>query len=202
MTGNLRDIDIIGRKFGRLTAVSRYDKNGKSNSWRWLFSCECGGSVISRVDGVVHGKVRSCGCARAGTNRKAPGEFSFYRIYEQSRRAAIKRGILWSLTKEQHREIIQGNCDYCGEAPALYNPYLNKKTGAKRKETSQSTFDASWIHINGVDRQDNSIGYTVENSVPCCKPCNFAKWNRTVEEFLSHAKSIVKFQTLKDKKAA
>ncbi len=36
---------------------------------------------------------------------------------------------------------------------------------------------------NGVDRLDNAKGYTLENSVPCCKHCNIAKRSMTVDEF-------------------
>lgn len=28
---------------------------------------------------------------------------------------------------------------------------------------------------NGVDRLDNALGYTRENCVPACRPCNAAK---------------------------
>lgn len=36
---------------------------------------------------------------------------------------------------------------------------------------------------NGIDRVDSSIGYTKDNSVPCCKVCNMAKNTLTVEQF-------------------
>ena len=31
---------------------------------------------------------------------------------------------------------------------------------------------------------DNSMGYTIDNSVPCCKECNTAKSVLTVDEFV------------------
>lgn len=39
------------------------------------------------------------------------------------------------------------------------------------------------IIYNGIDRQDNSIGYKTENCVPCCKFCNLAKSKFTIKEF-------------------
>lgn len=36
---------------------------------------------------------------------------------------------------------------------------------------------------NGIDRIDNSKGYESENVVSCCKWCNSAKMERTLEEF-------------------
>ena len=35
----------------------------------------------------------------------------------------------------------------------------------------------------GSDRVDNSKGYTMENSVPCCKFCNLGKSVCDVQEF-------------------
>ena len=33
------------------------------------------------------------------------------------------------------------------------------------------------VTYNGVDRYDNSVGYTIDNTRPCCKFCNSAKWD-------------------------
>lgn len=41
----------------------------------------------------------------------------------------------------------------------------------------------------GLDRADNSLGYTKENCVPCCTKCNIAKGNRyTYEEWFGMTK--------------
>jgi len=42
----------------------------------------------------------------------------------------------------------------------------------------------------GIDRIDNKIGYTKENSVSCCKLCNYMKNNYSVDDFLAHIKKI------------
>lgn len=42
----------------------------------------------------------------------------------------------------------------------------------------------------GVDRIDNSLGYTKENSNSCCKICNYMKKTMTVKDFLIHVKKI------------
>lgn len=33
------------------------------------------------------------------------------------------------------------------------------------------------INMNGIDRVNNDLGYSIENCVPCCKRCNTAKGN-------------------------
>jgi hypothetical protein len=76
--------------------------------------------------------------------------------------------------------LTQQDCFYCGQPP---------RNGAGREKT-RSRFAEPFIY-GGIDRQDNQIGYTPENSVPCCQRCN--EWKRTmnVTEFQDHAKKIV-----------
>lgn len=78
--------------------------------------------------------------------------------------SAQKRKYDFSLTISEFGEIITGNCKYCGE-----------------KTTPM-----------GVDRIDNTIGYTKENSTPCCKKCNYMKNKHSVTDFLSHVAKICK----------
>ena len=48
------------------------------------------------------------------------------------------------------------------------------------------------LKINGIDRIDNNIGYTKENSVPCCEICNKAKRDMSYNDFINYLKRIVK----------
>ena len=73
-----------------------------------------------------------------------------------------KRGFEFLLTLEKFTEIISKFCIYCGE---------NEKP-------------------RGIDRVDNLLGYTIENSVPSCNSCNMMKKIMTKEEFLSHIEKI------------
>lgn len=43
---------------------------------------------------------------------------------------------------------------------------------------------------NGLDRVDNTKSHTKENCVPCCKYCNYAKRNLTIEEFFTLLENI------------
>lgn len=49
-----------------------------------------------------------------------------------------------------------------------------------------------------LDRKNNSIGYTKNNCVVCCKSCNFLKSNRNEGAFLSHVHRIVQNLGLSD----
>lgn len=55
-----RLIDLKGKKFGRLTVVSREaSKNGKV---RWLCKCTCGNFKTVTSENLKSGRVQSCGC--------------------------------------------------------------------------------------------------------------------------------------------
>jgi len=47
--------------------------------------------------------------------------------------------------------------------------------------------------VDGVDRVDNTKGYTKENCVPCCKICNRLKSDLTKEEFEEYQKRVKEF---------
>lgn len=71
------------------------------------------------------------------------------------RTSAKKRGYVFDLTKDEFMAIVDSPCTYCSRAKG------------------------------GVDRMDNSIGYTKANSTPCCATCNRIKGASTVAEFVS-----------------
>ena len=52
------------------------------------------------------------------------------------------------------------------------------------------------LKCNGIDRIDSSKGYTVENSVACCKYCNTAKNTMSVDEFLKWIGRVYEFNNL------
>jgi len=75
---------------------------------------------------------------------------------------AKQRGLEFSLTKEQFETYWQKSCFYCGDK----------------------------IKTIGLDRIDNSKGYTIDNVVPCCKICNRMKMNLNKDEFILQCKKI------------
>ena len=87
--------------------------------------------------------------------------------YSLYRHGAKRRKIEFELTKEQFVEFWGKDCTYCGDQ----------------------------VDGIGLDRVDNSKGYTVDNVVPCCGECNRFKWGMTGEEFISHCTKIAKFNS-------
>ena len=80
---------------------------------------------------------------------------------------AKKRSIPFRLSFKKYLEISSMPCEYCGAS----------------------------LGRNGIDRKDNSVGYTSENSVPCCSKCNLMKRDYSISEFVDHAKRITEFQS-------
>lgn len=86
--------------------------------------------------------------------------------------AAEKRNHAWELLDEQAMELFDKVCFYCGEVP-----------GAKQ--------------LNGIDRRDNTLGYTTQNSVACCGSCNVMKHKLSAEEFIAKCSKISMFHAQK-----
>lgn len=100
---------------------------------------------------------------------------------------AKRRGKPVDLTFDQFHKIKISECYYCKVEYYLYADFC-KKLGFK---TPYMT----------VDRMDNKVGYTVENSVPCCFICNRIKSNFfSAEEMKEIGEKFVKpkFETVKE----
>lgn len=55
--------DLIGKRFGRLTVVSR-EPNNKWKETMWRCECDCGGETITSGKHLRSGHTTSCGCKR------------------------------------------------------------------------------------------------------------------------------------------
>lgn len=85
--------------------------------------------------------------------------------YKHYIKSATRRNIVFDLSKERFNEIIAKGCYYCDE-----------------NENS------------GIDRLDSLVGYTITNSVSCCKMCNYLKGSLDVTTFLQRIEHILSYQ--------
>lgn len=159
----------IGKDFGSTHVddidLSLIDKN------RIYFFCTCkvcGRKFRVRSDGLHSNKVGCSKCMGIWRKRHFEELDSKKEIpkdirtkYSHFRNNAILRGINFELTKEQVLSLCEKPCFYCGKQRCL-----------------------------GVDRIDNSKGYTIDNCVPCCGCCNKMKMDLELNFFLSQIKKI------------
>ena len=160
---------MVGKVFGRLTVVERVSS---INHDRWLCVCECGAKRNIYGYSLLQGQSKSCpkcSSVKEGT--------SLRRLFATYKDHAIKRGYDWSLSLEEFKKITQSNCFYTGLPPASI---------AKCKGAS-----IPYIY-NGVDRLDNTKGYTIENSVPCKGRVNEMKMEATYDDFIDMCYMIIK----------
>lgn len=179
------DKDLINKKFGRWTVLKKagYNKRGESH---WLCKCDCGKEKIVKEASLLRGTSKSCGCITKELNfnkSKPYGVTSSNRVYDWYKRHAIENNRIFELTKDEFLNLTSFNCYYCGEKP---NHVCKKgKIG-------------EYIY-NGIDRIDNTKGYTHNNCVPCCEKCNRAKLKMGKNEFLEWIDKIYLYQHREEK---
>lgn len=181
--------DLTGQRFNRLVAIRLHHRDAKRNPF-WLCRCDCGntpivaGSMLKRGIWVPNTETaktfgtKSCGCLRrerwaSNTGTPKPGT-AMRRIFSRYRLHARHRNIPWQLSEDTFRRVTSSPCFYTGRPPAYV-----------------STADSGEVYLyNGIDRLDNSCGYTVENCVPCCGVVNMMKKSMPYSEFLQLCKEI------------
>lgn len=68
--------------------------------------------------------------------------------FSQNRAARNWEGKEWTISFGEYEQLLSEGCFYCGKS------LIETETGA------------------GLDRIDNSKGYTFDNVLPCCRMCN------------------------------
>lgn len=111
------------------------------------------------------------------------------RTFFDYKRSAKRRDIEWDLTFEEFAAVCAANCAYCG-CEAKPRAFNKRSNGTMKPSISVE-------NINGIDRIDNALGYTVLNSAPCCTVCNRAKASMSVADFLDHCLRVVNKMRLK-----
>lgn len=188
----------VGQKFHMLTIVSRETAPDKRGRYRYICQCDCGNTKSYERGHLVSGHTKSCGCYGFRVRSLPDGETSYRRLfYRYKKNAELRDNIVFDLKEEQFRELISQNCHYCGCPPSPYNVYLTNSSKVRVKKISQKGIDRAWINTNTVDRKDSKKGYTVDNCVPACWPCNETKWDQTYDAFIERAYKIVEFQEKK-----
>ena len=181
------------QRYGRWTVIShaaRRETNITKNYQKyWRCRCDCGTERDVRRDGLYNGSSKSCGClqreiaakqaAKMGRESALPkGIGSFNYVFRAYTAGAVKRDLPFELSKKQFRDIITQPCHYCGDSPS--------------QVYGEGLYNGDFV-FTGIDRANNSEGYTIENSLPCCTACNKMKLAHNKEEFLARIKRVYEY---------
>ena len=130
--GGKNIIDLVGRKFGRLTVLERADDYVKSDGKRdlqWLCECECGNKIITLGRSLKSGGTRSCGCLRKEKTLETPRPFTDLSgkvfgkltVIEETNLRNDDNRVMWkckcscgNIKLISGHDLIQGNTVSCG----------------------------------------------------------------------------------------
>lgn len=152
----------------------------KWSSPLWIFECICGKRKKIIKSNVTKGRTRSCGCRQKELTemvicrpKKPPGIACRHQLFLGYRQGARTRRMSFQISEKFFAKITKQKCHYCDVPPVQI-------TGRPKY---QPNLNGDYVH-NGIDRLNPNIGYIPKNCVPCCKRCNYAKKNMSVDEFL------------------
>jgi hypothetical protein len=106
-----------------------------------------------------------------------PTEASFNHLLRNYKQAARKRKHVFALTRKQFRRLTKLPCHYCSVA-------------ARQQHNRNDHPNRQPYLFNGLDRIDNSVGYTITNVIPCCTICNMLRGSLTYHEFIKRISLI------------
>lgn len=174
----MRKNNLINQRFGHLVvtreAPSKIEKNGRKRI-RWYCDCDCGTKdVVADANALVGGHVTGCGnkCKLRVKPNNGAAKNTVFLYYRGN---AKRRNITFSLTREDVVNLIEQPCFYCG--------------ATKSNVVNTDTYTYKY---NGIDRIDSNIGYIKNNVVACCKYCNRAKSDMSLNEFKNWINNLVK----------
>jgi hypothetical protein len=174
--------DITGQRFGYLL-VLRFSrgKSKKNYGTFWECRCDCGKVKDVTYQALIQQEIKSCGCMSGITySLKVTRPDNLAKIREllcRYRAHARKLKISFDLTEGQIQKLVLQPCHYCGVEWSNVSQVKNLTTWGEFRH-------------NGVDRKDSKEGYYIDNCVPCCKDCNYAKRKLSYTAFIELALRI------------
>lgn len=175
-----RETNWPGIRYGNLVVIKAIDVE---KTTRLICKCDCGKETTVRAASVKSGNTKSCGClvvAELKSRALKDNGSAINQIYRTYVKNAKSRNYSFELSLEEVKNIIEKPCEYCGD---------------------ERSNQLNWLHspyrYNGIDRCDNSKGYTKDNVVPCCRTCNIAKNTLTTEKFCAWLSRAAKHQAQK-----
>lgn len=144
-------------------------KGNAERNVKYLVECSKCNSTSLKYGNTLRKMKIGCLACYGKSLRRTDTSPAFSKAYRSLKSNAKSRGIEVSITLDDFIFIAQDNCIWCGLPP-------QPKTGLKEWHEG--------VSLSGIDRKHNDIGYTKENSVPCCYDCNRAKSDLPLDMWL------------------
>ena len=112
-----------------------------------------------------------------------PGERNALRRIKSDAAAARRE---FTISLEWFIKACHEPCHYCGR--------VDQNTLSVRSTSKTTKWIVKDFKYNGLDRVDNSLGYTEQNCVPCCAVCNRAKNSMSYNEYMEYIDTLIKFR--------
>lgn len=177
-------LDLIGQKFGRLTAIKPTDTSIRK-AIVWQFECECGNVIEAIATRVKSGHKRSCGCLhndiaksyRLDNNPNWTGyETIRGSLWSTIKRSASVRNLEFNITIEYIWQLYQEQNGCC----KLTNlPIVLDFRDSDKKERTAS-----------LDRIESNKGYVVGNVQWIHKTVNKMKMDIDEKTFIEFCKLV------------
>lgn len=201
MQARLSPEEALGKKYGKLIAT-KIAGSDKHRQTLVVCICDCGNEKIVMLRLLRNGHVKSCGCLKKESNRRnvqflidsciTNGVWKDPKI-GSAKEVFRMRYSDGDLSFDDFFQLSQTDCHYCGRSPSnKYNAYKAADGSPRVKGLTQTRIDGGDFFYNGLDRVDNNGGHTKDNVVPCCADCNYAKLDRSRDEFLEWIKIVYK----------
>ena len=180
--------DSIGKKFSHLTVLGKgiqYHPSRVSLN----VQCDCGTIKTVLLRSLLSGGTRTCG--QCDLHYKLPRNIGNTNLsddiknrllktaYSKIKSSAKGRNIDFELSLEIIIKLIQLSCFACGDQ---WSSYVTQRYKGERYT----------LYYNGLDRINNNLGYTANNVITLCKPCNRIKNDQNLEDMLRRAEGLLK----------
>lgn len=173
------------------TIINQEQKKLKSGRIRnsYKIQCSCGETRFIHTSewkdllaGSPKGNISPDGCRKCSfskRNQEKQTQKAYKNLYSNLKSSCKRQNILNSLTFEESVQMYNSNCYYCDSPPS--NSFKSLAMGTTP------------VLYNGIDRIDPKQGYTRDNTVSCCFPCNRAKSDLSIEQFYNLIERIYSF---------
>ena len=174
-------LNLLGKRFDQLLVIAPAE-NISPKQTAWLCKCECGVEKVIATQTLREGKVHSCGhdlgdlISLSNRRRALPGDLAAIRqLIRWYKRSARDRGLVFSISLSEFRTLTSQPCFYCGCPP---NKLITNPSGSSK------------YLYNGIDRKDNTVGYLLENCIPCCHTHNMMRRDMSQEDFVAACRQV------------